>query len=376
MRWAARRLAGLRPWGRNPRTISDAALKGLGASIDRFGLVQPIVVNERTGRIVGGHQRAKVLEARGVTETDVVLVDLSEDEEAAANLALNSPAIAGEWTADALAILGEVKAALPDLARDLRLPALEVDLGKLFPRTVVEDGAVPEPPAEPMTKPGELVLLGPHRLICGDSTQEDVRRHLLQETTPEVQIVDPPFESDYAQWPILASRMLVVYGRGKSLPPFECACLVGGWGGMDFIFTGPAHGAGGPYLPCTTHERVVVLRRGGKARVWDAMILARIAGLVRSEDGRPMSVQPFGAHEGPGFAGPAMGIRGKNVRGLLLVLAAAPPTPTVLDLTAGSGASLVATQEAGGTWFGAEIEPARCDVIRARWAQVVTSSTT
>ncbi len=78
----------------NPRKISGPALAGLSASIARFGLVQPVIVNERTGRVVGGHQRIKAMAAQGETETDAILVDLPESEEKALNVALNSASIA------------------------------------------------------------------------------------------------------------------------------------------------------------------------------------------------------------------------------------------------------------------------------------------
>ena len=95
VRLERRRVAELVPAGYNPRTISPEALAGLGESIGRFGLVQPIIVNARTGRVVGGHQRLKVLEAKGVEATDVVVIDVPEAEEKALNLALNSPRISG-----------------------------------------------------------------------------------------------------------------------------------------------------------------------------------------------------------------------------------------------------------------------------------------
>ncbi len=127
VRLETRRLADLVPAPFNPRTISDGALAGLGESIGRFGLVQPIIVNSRTGHVVGGHQRLKVLEARGVEATDVIVIDVEEAEEKALNLALNSPQISGEWTADALGLLDEVVGALPELGEALLLGGLRGD---------------------------------------------------------------------------------------------------------------------------------------------------------------------------------------------------------------------------------------------------------
>lgn len=129
--WQIKRLplSKLTPAGYNPRLISDAARKGLTASIERFGLVQPIVYNKRTGNIVGGHQRLDVLLARGDTEADVVVVDLPEEEEKALNLTLNNPAIQGEFTTDVTALLDELQEALPEVCLDLQLARIsELDL--------------------------------------------------------------------------------------------------------------------------------------------------------------------------------------------------------------------------------------------------------
>lgn len=107
-----KKLADLNPAPYNPRTITDAALEGLKASMTRFGCVELIVWNKRTGHIVSGHQRYRVLEAEGITETDVVIVDLEETEEKALNVAMNNPHIAGEFTEDLQIILSDIKVEL------------------------------------------------------------------------------------------------------------------------------------------------------------------------------------------------------------------------------------------------------------------------
>lgn len=81
----------------NPRTISTKAKQGLAASIRTFGLVEPIIWNERTGYIVGGHQRYNELLEAGVTETDVIVVSLDPTMETALNLTLNNSHIQGDW---------------------------------------------------------------------------------------------------------------------------------------------------------------------------------------------------------------------------------------------------------------------------------------
>lgn len=93
----------LNPAAYNPRKNlqpGDPEYKKLARSLDKFGCVEPIVWNERTGNVVGGHQRLKVLIAAGETELDVSVVNLSDADEKALNIALNK--IAGEWDTTAL----------------------------------------------------------------------------------------------------------------------------------------------------------------------------------------------------------------------------------------------------------------------------------
>ena len=116
-----KQLSELTPADYNPRSITDAALKGLRASIQRFGLVEPIIWNERTGNVVGGHQRLKVLIADGEVGTDVVVVDLPAVEERALNVALNNPAIGGDFTDEIRDIIAELSMSIPDAVADLRL---------------------------------------------------------------------------------------------------------------------------------------------------------------------------------------------------------------------------------------------------------------
>jgi len=114
----------------NPRKISDRAFEGLGASIEHFGLVEDIVVNEQTGNIVGGNQKYRYLIEQGETEADVIMVDLLEDEEVALNIAFNNPEIRGLFTQDAVELLDSVSASLGSVFEDLRLDDLKKKLDK------------------------------------------------------------------------------------------------------------------------------------------------------------------------------------------------------------------------------------------------------
>jgi hypothetical protein len=87
----------LKPADYNPRMMTDKARQGLSNSIDTFGLLQPIVWNKQTGNVVGGHQRLYDLIQKGVTETDVIMVDFPLSKEKAANIALNHTGISGMY---------------------------------------------------------------------------------------------------------------------------------------------------------------------------------------------------------------------------------------------------------------------------------------
>jgi ParB-like chromosome segregation protein Spo0J len=109
----------------NPRKISPAALKGLQASIERFGVVQDIVVNRRSGFVVGGHQRVAALKVAGVKEVPVCWVDLDEPEEKALNVALNNPHISGEFDETLQELLAEIQDGIgPDLFQLVALDEL------------------------------------------------------------------------------------------------------------------------------------------------------------------------------------------------------------------------------------------------------------
>jgi hypothetical protein len=131
---------------RNPRTIEASALKGLASSIEKFGLIEPIIWNQRSGYIVGGHQRKKALELAGYKEAQVLVVNFQEEVELMANISLNNPKIQGEFTADAGIMIAEMMGSDLQTATDLMLPDLWQDLG------TTEGNAADKKPEVPFTE--------------------------------------------------------------------------------------------------------------------------------------------------------------------------------------------------------------------------------
>jgi len=168
----------------NPRKNlkpGDAEYEKLRRSIEEFGYVEPVIWNKRTGNIVGGHQRYKILISLGYTEIDCVVVDIDEQREKALNVALNK--ISGEFD---IPLLTDLLKDLSEDGFDVSLTGFDAaELDELFKDkttgNVKEDNfdadkAVAEIDI-PITRRGDIWLLGRHRLMCGDSTSlEDISK--------------------------------------------------------------------------------------------------------------------------------------------------------------------------------------------------------
>ena len=194
--------ADLLPADYNPRKDlkpGDAEYEKLKRSIEQFGYVEPVIWNQTTGRVVGGHQRLKVLMDMGMTEVDCVVVAMDEEKEKALNIALNK--ISGDWDKDKLALL---IADLQGADFDVSLTGFEpAEIDALFKDTLKDgvkddDFDVGAELAQPtMTKPGDIWTLGRHRLICGDSTKAETYNLLMGSTKANLVITDPPYNVNY-----------------------------------------------------------------------------------------------------------------------------------------------------------------------------------
>ncbi len=119
-------ISSIQPADYNPRNIASEAMKGLVASMKRFGMPQPLVINKRTGVLVSGHQRLKAAQELDWKTVPVIYVDVSEPEERALNVTLNSGKVSGFFTEDLQAMLDELRLDLPDDFFDLRLEELVI----------------------------------------------------------------------------------------------------------------------------------------------------------------------------------------------------------------------------------------------------------
>ncbi len=195
------KVADLRPAPYNPREITEQAYAGLRHSLEKFGYVDLLIVNKRNMRIVSGHQRYKVLQSDGVETVSAIMVDLDEVQEQAMNVTLNNSEIAGQWTAALIPLLERLRKEAADDYLNLRLQSLRESVGDMGVenlgngKTLPDD--IPEPPEKPVTKRGDLWILGEHRLLCGDSTSEKDVARLMDGHKASLFATDPPYCVDY-----------------------------------------------------------------------------------------------------------------------------------------------------------------------------------
>lgn len=137
------KLADVKPFENNPRKIKNNAFSSLTKSIERFGYVDLIVWNKRTGNIVGGHQRYKILMGKGIKETKMIVVDMGEAEELAANVTLNNPKIEGEWDDPITELLSHLEEVDPEFFIDGGLDSLRSAVESIIPENEDTDTECP-----------------------------------------------------------------------------------------------------------------------------------------------------------------------------------------------------------------------------------------
>ena len=192
----------LNPAEYNPRKNlqpGDAEYEKLKRSMEQFGYVEPVIWNKTTGRVIGGHQRLKVLVDLGLKEVDCVVVEMDEKREKVLNIALNK--INGEWDTDKLAML------ISDLQGsdfDVSLTGFEeAEIADLFEKTgekeVRDDDFDLTAALEKASfvEHGDIWIVGRHRLMCGDATSSEDVSMLMDGKRANLVVTDPPYNCSY-----------------------------------------------------------------------------------------------------------------------------------------------------------------------------------
>ena len=197
------------PYARNPRTHSEAQVAKIAASIVEFGFTNPILVDGDNG-IIAGHGRLAAARRLGLEQVPVIeLAHLTPSQKRALVLADNRLALDAGWDEELLALeLAELSDAGYDLAltgfEGAEIDALLADVtldAEQQPEAEAPDAAddVPETPTVPVSRAGDIWVLGKHRLICGDATDRDVIAALMQGETAALCFTSPPYgnQRDY-----------------------------------------------------------------------------------------------------------------------------------------------------------------------------------
>lgn len=193
----------LKPADHNPRKDlkpGDPIYEKIKRSIREFGLCDPLIWNQRTGNLVGGHQRLKILKEMGFEEVEVSVVDLPLEREKLLCVGLNR--ISGEFDGSKLAEMVDELCKLP--AIDITVSGFDLpEIGQILDRYTSDDDDDPnlnayfDPSKTPITRPGDVVQLGNHRVLCGDSTDRETVKKLMSDDRARLVVTDPPYRSNY-----------------------------------------------------------------------------------------------------------------------------------------------------------------------------------
>ena len=392
MSWLADRiehwpLDKLLPYVRNARQHSEDQVAQIAASIAEFGFVNPILTGA-DGVLVAGHGRLAAAHKLGLATVPVVVLDhLTPTQRRALVLADNRLAELATWDSDLLRIELE---ALQDDGFDLDLTGFDADaLADLLAgeeqehEGQTEDDAVPDVPEEPVSQPGDVWLLGPHRLVCGDATSAEAFALLFPDgERADMVFTDPPYNVNYAN---SAKDKL----RGKHRPILNDAL---GEGFFDFLYDAlaliNAHTRGAIYIAMSSSEldtlQAAFRAAGGH---WSTFIIwaKNTFTLGRADYQRQYEPILYGWPEGAErhwcgdrdqgdvwqIKKPQKNDLHPTMKPVELVERAlrnsSRPGDVVLDPFGGSGTTLIAAEKSGRVARLIELDPKYADVIVRRW---------
>jgi len=188
------------PYSKNARLHSEAQVAQIAASIIEFGFTNPVLIDGEKG-IIAGHGRLMAAKKLGLKEVPVVVLDhLSETQKKAYIIADNKLAENAGWDEEILA------SELADLKNeDFNLDLIgfkDQELEKIFANLYEKENEqeteeIPEPEEKPISKSGDVWILGKHKLICGDSTDQKTYQALLGDELTDMLFTDPPYNVDY-----------------------------------------------------------------------------------------------------------------------------------------------------------------------------------
>ena len=366
----------------NPRRISEHDLSTLGRSLKFFGVVEPVIVNRRTGRIVGGHQRVKAAEAQGIETLPVVHVDLDEPSEKQLNLALNR--ISGDWDEEALSkVLAELQVVGANLElTGFKAGEVEKYLASLRDPFSEADDEAPDLPKEPTAKPGEVWELGEHRVLCADSTDPASAKQVFGALRPALLITDPPYGVAYVG---RTKEALTLENDNLSPEQTEQMTALALTGGHAVMAAGAGVYMSCPHGPLHAVFQKAFTRAGFE---WHQTLIWRKDAFVLGHSDYHPQHEPiiYGWKAGKHYfitdrtkstvidcPRPKSSRLHPTMKPVALwaelIGNSTTPGQAVLDPFLGSGTTVVACERLGRRAFGIEVDPRYVDVAVQRWEE-------
>lgn len=371
----------------NPRKDlhpDDEEYQKIKKSLTEFGCVEPIIVNSDM-TVIGGHQRLKVLKELGYEEVECVILDLDKNKEKALNIALNK--ITGEWDNTKLE---ELLAELNETDIDMNTTGFSFDeIDDILKDSIgsKEDDFDVEQALneieEPVCKPGDVWILGRHRLMCGDSTKKEDVLKLMNKKKADMILTDPPYNVDYEG---KTSEALKIENDNMSETEFYNFLLDSFRNMYDAIKNG------GPVYVFHADTEGLSFRNAFKScgfKLAQCLIWVKNTFVIGRQDYQ-WRHEPilYGWKEGAGhyfidnrtqstvleFDKPSKNAEHPTMKPVdllvYLIKNSSKENNLILDLFGGSGSTLIATEQINRTCYMMELDPKYCDVIVKRWEKL------
>jgi DNA modification methylase len=383
---AWRPLGELIPYARNPRTHSDAQVAQIAASIREFGWTNPVLVDGENG-IIAGHGRVLAARKLGLANVPAIeLVHMSEAQKRAHVLADNQLALNAGWDEELLRLeLADLK----DLGVDLGLIGFGAgELERLLAGEgragLTEDDEAPALPEQAVTKPGDLWILGEHRLLCGDATEQAAVERVLGGQLADMTFTDPPYNVDYgssAKDKLRGkSRKILNDDLGAGFEAFlydACVNILSVTKGAVYICMSSSElhtlqtafaAAGGHWSTFVIWAKsTFTLGRADYQRQYEPILYGWPAGHDRYWCGARDQGDVWFVDK------PSKNDLHPTMKPVALVERAvrnsSKSRDIVLDCFAGSGSTLITCEKAGRQARLVELDPKYCDVIVRRWQE-------
>ena len=359
----------IKPYENNPRKLKDSAIEKVAMSLKEYGFRQPIVV-DKDRIIVVGHTRYRASKKLGFKEVPITIADnLTPEQINAYRIADNRTAEESEWDSELL------KMEIKDLeAKDFKLDLLGFNEDQLNDmlfeekQGLTDEDEVPEAPEEPISKLGDIWILGNHRLMCGNSVDyEDVHK-LMDNKKADMVFTDPPYGYEYLS--NHQSKHNKILNDDKILD-FAPIC-------KDFMFDNSSIFVCGSFQTISkwinyiskyfVYKNLIVWKKnnwsmgdlkGAFAGQHELIIFAH-KGKIELLGKREPDVWNFDR------VPPKMHPTQKPVE-LIKYAMSKVQSGLVLDLFGGSGSTLIACEKSNKTNYIMELDPKYCDVIVKRW---------